>query len=75
MLIRTALDIFWETPMPPLRTLEFPLPKEKPHAPAEPHPRPTPTESLHVSPNPLRREQTPAYAQPGQAMKRVGVEG
>lgn len=74
MLIRTALDIFWETPMPPLRTLDSPLPHEKPRTPAEPHVRPTSTESLPASPTTLKREQHRTYSQKEEDRKRVGVE-
>lgn len=35
MLSRTALDILWETPMPPLRDLESPVMPVKSHHPTE----------------------------------------
>jgi hypothetical protein len=61
MLIKTALDVFWETPMPPLRDLESPLPDERPQPPAEPKSNPIQNQKPRAATRTLRREKNRAY--------------
>lgn len=73
MIIKTALDLLWETPMPPLRDLESPLPGERPHPPTEPQSCPPPIQSPRACTSTLRREKNRIVVEQAHIMEETPV--